>query len=242
MDTDYLKQTVGPLLSSALSALVIHGYSSKTHAASGGALHPRGVDPVTFVGEYLLHHDQARTQVTADASRRKGLVDLREAVAKADRTEKEHRRRFEDEVRSRAQSILEKEAMAEEEAARASAAAAALAEQREKELASSAAVVEEGKEEGENGNTELRRGVPEAIEEGEEDEKEEEPAKEETTAPGSAEEQDGGAAPTIPTEGIDGAAEPAVDHPAEGQTAVETPADAAGEDQEKAPEEPAADT
>ncbi|TPX56778.1 hypothetical protein PhCBS80983_g04302 [Powellomyces hirtus] len=176
MDTDYLKHTVGPLLTSALTALLNSGYDASSN-------YPRGLDPVTFIAEHLLHHDASVHQIAADKKRRTDLVALQESVAAAQHLEKESRRHFEDQIKAKASEILAKEKRQEdEEAAKAASvaaavAAAAKAAQEAKNSASNAnrEVKGEGKEGEDVGKseTELRRGVPEAIEEGEEDEKEE---------------------------------------------------------------------
>ncbi|KAJ3147680.1 hypothetical protein HDU86_007929 [Geranomyces michiganensis] len=171
MDTDYLKHTVGPLLSSALTSLVTSGYDTSS-------THPRGVDPITYVGEYLLHHGHATGLTSTAAKRRTDLIALQQSVAHAQHAEREARRLLDEQVKHRASEILAKERRAEEEAklakaaeaaanAQAALAAANAAEQAAlKEAAAAAAAA--AKSDGD-----LRRGgVPEAIEEGEEDEKE----------------------------------------------------------------------
>lgn len=154
MDTNYLKQTVGPILSSALASLITYGYDS----TSAG---PRGLDAITFIGEYLLHHDESLKKVAVAHKQRAELQAMKEAAIASEQTGREHRRRFEDEIKRRTSQIFDQEMRAEEEQQRAKAAEA------EAERQSAANTTEGGS--GEKPDAEPRRGVPEPIQEGEEE-------------------------------------------------------------------------
>jgi hypothetical protein len=61
MDTAYLKQSVGPALSEALTELIIHGHGrSHPKLSSNLETNPYSTqeDPVTFVARYLLNYSE----------------------------------------------------------------------------------------------------------------------------------------------------------------------------------------
>lgn len=179
MDANYLKQTVGPLLASALSALITYGYDS---TSSG----PRGFDAITFIGEYLLHHDKSQKKIEEDHKRRAELQAIKEAAIAAEHADREQRRRFEEEIKGRMAEILEKERKVEEERQRARAAEAVELEK------GVAAATSEGGQTVEKPETETRSGIPEPIQEGEE---EDEGNTEKVT--GAGEEDSASAAPGV---------------------------------------------
>ncbi|KAJ3190182.1 hypothetical protein HDU85_000473 [Gaertneriomyces sp. JEL0708] len=100
MDSNYLKQTVGPVLASGLASLITHGYDT---ASSG----PRGLDAITYLGEYLLHHDRSTQQIAKDSEYRSALQALRDAALAAEKADAEARRRFEKELSTRTEAIKE---------------------------------------------------------------------------------------------------------------------------------------
>ncbi|KAI9012980.1 hypothetical protein BC832DRAFT_548525 [Gaertneriomyces semiglobifer] len=100
MDSNYLKQTVGPVLASGLASLITHGYDT---ASSG----PRGLDAITYLGEYLLHHDRSMQQIAKDSEYRSTLQALRDAALAAEKADAETRRRFEKELSTRTEAIKE---------------------------------------------------------------------------------------------------------------------------------------
>ncbi|KAI8827099.1 uncharacterized protein EV422DRAFT_25880 [Fimicolochytrium jonesii] len=156
MDADYLKQTVGPLVASALSSLVTYGYDAT-------ASYPRGHDPITFIAEYLIHHDKAAKNVAVHKKYRADLASLQSAFAAAEAQEKEARLRMEEEIKVKANKILERQSIADEESARRLAEDAARA---------AAAILAAAKQANEASEAERLanepRGIPTVIEEAEE--------------------------------------------------------------------------
>ena len=99
MDANYLKQTIGQTLSSAIVSLLSHGYPSQSQTT----------DPITYIAHYLLHHSASQIQISQDAQTRKSLNLLLQSVQQTTRTESENRRRFELELKGRTSVIAEKE-------------------------------------------------------------------------------------------------------------------------------------
>lgn len=69
MDTAYLKQTVGPAVSEALTELILHGHS-QTHPKLSINLdtnpYSTQEDPVTFVARYLLNYSEKAEKCKKD--------------------------------------------------------------------------------------------------------------------------------------------------------------------------------
>ncbi|KAI9095157.1 hypothetical protein DFS34DRAFT_626873 [Phlyctochytrium arcticum] len=196
MDTNYLKQTVGPLLSSALASLVTYGYDT---SSSG----PRGLDAISFLGEYLLNHAEAQKLIADDHKKREAIKALQNHYNAAQETQREHRRRLDDELKLRTGNILDKQRKAEEERQ------AQIAAELEAEQRKVAAALEPP----ELVDLETRRGIPEAILEGEEDREDQENTDDNTRPPTASDNLGDGPPPTdaAPTDDQQPPATPAAD-------------------------------
>jgi len=63
MDSDYLKETVGPILSEAIGNLVLYGLSQNR-------------DPIVYVANYMLHHKATQRVIKEDLDKEKEIHDM----------------------------------------------------------------------------------------------------------------------------------------------------------------------
>ncbi|RKO85978.1 hypothetical protein BDK51DRAFT_32012 [Blyttiomyces helicus] len=94
MDANYLKQTVGAALTSALTTLATH-FPADEDAA----------DPIQFVGRYLLHHDKAAALAASERARAARLEEMRAEVAAKAKTEGERKKRLFEELQIHVQTL-----------------------------------------------------------------------------------------------------------------------------------------
>ncbi|KAJ3029420.1 hypothetical protein HK097_005799, partial [Rhizophlyctis rosea] len=77
MDANYLKQTIGQTLSSALLSFLSHTPQTLQKTP----------DPITYIAHYLLNHSHSQTLISQDAQNRKAIQSLIQSVATTTRVE-----------------------------------------------------------------------------------------------------------------------------------------------------------
>ncbi|KAJ1565638.1 hypothetical protein HK096_000984 [Nowakowskiella sp. JEL0078] len=154
MDAQYLKQSVGSVLTEALSSLVNHLTLSSpfTHEPpiTAGLEYtavetkdnlnqkliptqtaftqiPSGLDPISYLAHYLLHHESVKAQLRIDKNRRDSSVAESETFAKGVKMRDDARIRLDEQIRVEvdrraaaklAREEVEREKTAKEEAKR----------------------------------------------------------------------------------------------------------------------------
>jgi hypothetical protein len=64
MDTQYVKTTVGPVLAEALASLLLH------YPPTPQKPEDTMVDPIAYIGRYLLHHAESNKQIQSWTDRK----------------------------------------------------------------------------------------------------------------------------------------------------------------------------
>ena len=89
MDSNYLKHTVGPVLSSAINSLIAQGVPTD----------PSQPDPVAYIASYLLHHNKSSKSLDNDRVQSQTTQALRDAISAKKKLLEETKRRVCEQVR-----------------------------------------------------------------------------------------------------------------------------------------------
>ena len=130
MDSNYLKQSVGPAITAALTDLILHGHT-QTHPSL--SINPEtntlstSLDPITYVARYLINHTNAEETIKRDEASQEKVRSIINKI-KADELKKKldeaNRIRQEQEAIEREKAEKEAAEAAALEAAKAAEAAA----------------------------------------------------------------------------------------------------------------------
>jgi hypothetical protein len=102
MESNYIKENIGPILTRALADIVLHAPHSQ-HVSSYSSL----ADPITLLGHYLLEHDRLSKNGVALSDRRDKLAAMVAGYAAKQQRERESRARMTVELGGRVAAVRE---------------------------------------------------------------------------------------------------------------------------------------
>ena len=103
MDSAYLKQTVGPAISEALTELILHGHGQISPNLSidlESNPYSTGEDPISFVARYLLNYSEALDKCKRDDKEREKVTAMIGKIHKRKKEEEMALRKIEEKIKA----------------------------------------------------------------------------------------------------------------------------------------------